>query len=96
MLAEDGTLARTGRWSELLAVIGRYGHRALTFVWRNKGALTVTTVVTAFLDDPEPFRTARAGWPGISPRPRPGPLPAGLLDRSVGSSRITAGCWSSC
>jgi hypothetical protein len=38
MLAEDGTLARTGRWSVLLAVIEHPGDRALTFVWRNKGA----------------------------------------------------------
>ena len=44
MLAEDGTLARTGRWSELLVVIERHGNLALTFIWRNKGALTVTTV----------------------------------------------------
>jgi hypothetical protein len=32
MLAENGTLARTGRWSELLAVIDRHGDWALTFV----------------------------------------------------------------
>jgi hypothetical protein len=43
-LAENGTLARIGRWSELLVVIERHGNLALTFIWRNKGALTVTTV----------------------------------------------------
>ena len=36
--AQDGTLARSGRRDELLALIERHGDRALTFVWRNKGA----------------------------------------------------------
>jgi hypothetical protein len=55
MLAENATLARTGRWSELLVVIERHGDRALTFAWRNKGALTVTTVLETFLADGEAF-----------------------------------------
>jgi hypothetical protein len=55
MLAEDGTLARSGRWSELLAVIERHGDRALSFIWRNKGALAVSTVLGTFLADPEAF-----------------------------------------
>jgi hypothetical protein len=55
ILAEDGTLARSGRWSELLAVIERHGDQALNFVWRNKGALTVTTVLEMFLADPHAF-----------------------------------------
>jgi hypothetical protein len=55
MLAENGTLARTGRWSELLVVIERHGDRALNFVSRNKGALTVTTVLETFLCDPHAF-----------------------------------------
>jgi hypothetical protein len=55
ILAEDGTLARSGRWDELLAVIERHGDRAMDFVWRNKGALTVATVLGTFLADPEAF-----------------------------------------
>ena len=55
MLAEDGTLARTGRWSELLAVIERHGDRAMDFVWRHKGALAVTAVLGTFLADPEAY-----------------------------------------
>ena len=55
MLAEDGTLARTGRWSELLAVIERHGDRAMDFIWRNKGALAVATVLGTFLAEPEAF-----------------------------------------
>ena len=34
-------------------VMERLGDRALTFVWRNKGALTATTVLETFLADPE-------------------------------------------
>jgi len=56
ILAEDGALARSGRWGELLAVIERHGDRALTFVWRNKGALTVTTVLEKLLADPHAFQ----------------------------------------
>jgi hypothetical protein len=55
ILAEDGALARSGRWGELVAVIERHGDRAMDFVWRHKGALAVTAVLTAFLADPEPF-----------------------------------------
>ena len=55
MLAEDKTLARTGRWSELLAVIERHGGRALAFTWRRKAALAVATVLGMFLADPEAF-----------------------------------------
>ena len=55
ILAEDGTLARSGRWDELLAVIERHGDRAMDFVWRHKGALAVATVLGTFLADPEAF-----------------------------------------
>ena len=55
MLAEDGTLARSGRWDELLAVIERHGDRAMDFIWRHKGALTVSTVLGTFLAEPEAF-----------------------------------------
>jgi hypothetical protein len=55
MLAEDGTLTRTGRWSELLAVIERHGDRAMDFVWRHKGALAVSTILAKFLAEPEVF-----------------------------------------
>ena len=55
ILAEDGALARSGRWGELVAVIERHGDRALSFIWRNKGALAVATVLGTFLADPEAF-----------------------------------------
>ena len=55
ILAEDGTLTRTGRWSELLTVVERHGDRAMDFVWRHKGALAVAAVLGTFLADPEAF-----------------------------------------
>ena len=56
MLAEDGTLARSGRWDELLAVIERHGERALDFTLRHKGALAVATVLGTFLAEPQTMR----------------------------------------
>jgi hypothetical protein len=56
MLAADGgELAAIGRTPEVLGVIAKYGDPALEFVWRHKGALATTAVLTAFLADPEPF-----------------------------------------
>src|SRR5262245_22159196 len=54
-LAEDGGLARSGRWGELVVVIERHAARALDFTWRRKGALAVATVLGTFLADPEAF-----------------------------------------
>jgi hypothetical protein len=55
MLAEDGQLAKIGQTPDLLEVVAKYGDRAADFIWRNKGALTVTAALTAFLANPEPF-----------------------------------------
>jgi hypothetical protein len=55
MLTEDGVLLRMGRQGELLSAIERHGDRAMDFVWRNKGALAVATLLVTFLKDPEPF-----------------------------------------
>jgi hypothetical protein len=52
---EGGELARIGRTPELLAVIEKYGDKAMQFIWRHKGALAVGTTLTAFLIEPEPF-----------------------------------------
>jgi hypothetical protein len=57
MMLEGGELTRIGRSPELLDVIGRYGDRAMTFVWEHKGALATTAGLTAFLVNPEPFLT---------------------------------------
>lgn len=55
MMQQSGDLARIGRTSELLEVVGRYGDRAADFIWKHKGALAVSAALAAFLADPEPF-----------------------------------------
>ncbi|MBS0209286.1 MAG: hypothetical protein JSS27_10050 [Planctomycetes bacterium] len=55
MLAEDGTLGQWGHTDQLLGVIGRYGDRAMDFIWKNKAGLAVGTALVAFLANPEPF-----------------------------------------
>lgn len=55
MMADDGTLAASGRAGDLLGVVGRFGDRGANFIWRNKGALVVSAAAAAFLADPEPF-----------------------------------------
>lgn len=55
ILADSGDLARIGRTPELLAVVARFGDRAMAFVWGHKGALAVSATLAAFLADPRPF-----------------------------------------
>jgi hypothetical protein len=55
MMMADGELKAIGRTPELLEVIAKYGEKACSFIWDNKGALTVGAVLTAFLANPEPF-----------------------------------------
>jgi len=55
MMADDGSLAKIGRSDALLGVVGRYGNRAMDFIWKNKKALAATAALTAFLANPEPF-----------------------------------------
>ena len=55
MMLDDGALAKIGRTSELMNVVGKYGDDAMNFIWKNKGSLLVGTALVAFLADPEPF-----------------------------------------
>ena len=48
-------LIKHGVVAEKLGVVGRYGDRAMDFVWRNKLALTAGTALAVFVADPEPF-----------------------------------------
>jgi hypothetical protein len=74
ILAEDGTLARSGRWGELVAVIERHGDRALDFTWRHKGALTVSTILAKFLAEPEVFLGGGRELIGGAVREAPPPI----------------------
>jgi hypothetical protein len=55
MMTDAGELAAIGRTPELMQVISRHGDAAMDFIWRNKGALTVGTGLTAFLAKPDSF-----------------------------------------
>jgi hypothetical protein len=55
MLLEGGELAAIGRTPELLEIVGKFGDRAMDFVWAHRGALVTTAMLTAFLRNPEPF-----------------------------------------
>jgi hypothetical protein len=61
MMMAEGDLGRIGRTEELLGVVAKYGDPAMSFIWRNKGALAVGTTLAAFLASPEPFLTAAQG-----------------------------------
>ncbi|MFH1532962.1 MAG: hypothetical protein ABIK09_19735 [Pseudomonadota bacterium] len=52
-MERSGELARLGRTEEILLTVERHGDRAMQFIWRNKGALAVGTVMALFLKDPE-------------------------------------------
>ena len=55
MAAKEGLFEKTPRSAELLDVVAKYGDKAMEFIWKNKGALTVAASLAAFLHDPEPF-----------------------------------------
>lgn len=55
MLLEEGAISRSGKAVELLDIIGKYGDRAMAFVWEHKGALAITAVLAAFIARPEVF-----------------------------------------
>ncbi|MFN4242242.1 MAG: hypothetical protein ACK4PI_03290 [Tepidisphaerales bacterium] len=55
MMADDGSLRALARRDDLLETIARYGDRAADFIWRNKGALAVGAIATAFVTQPEAF-----------------------------------------
>ena len=53
--ADEGLLSATQQSPELLGVIRKYGDPAMNFIWNNKGALTVGTLLAGFLEDPEAY-----------------------------------------
>jgi hypothetical protein len=59
MLAE-GELANLsgGHAGHLMEVVGKYGDRAVRWLWENKGKAAFATLLVAFLHDPEPFLKA--------------------------------------
>lgn len=54
-LAADPASAPLARNAQLLDVVGKYGDKAVQYIWRNKGKLAVAATLAAFLADPQPF-----------------------------------------
>ena len=50
-----GEIGKSGRTSEIFAVIEKFGDRACEFLWRNKGTIFIGTLLVAFLQDPQPY-----------------------------------------
>lgn len=55
MMANEGELLTTSKAPELLETIGKYGNKAVEFVWKNKATLAVGSTLAVFLADPQPF-----------------------------------------
>lgn len=55
MLQKEGVIKAGEQGDALLDVIIRYGDKAAAFIWRNKGALSVTAVLGTFVANPEPY-----------------------------------------
>jgi len=50
-------IAASGRSRDLLKVLEKYGDRACSFIWRNKGVIFTGAALAAFLANPEPYLT---------------------------------------
>jgi hypothetical protein len=55
MLQKDGVIKAGEQGDQLLNVIIKYGDKAMSFIWRNKGALGVTAVLGTFIANPEAY-----------------------------------------
>jgi hypothetical protein len=55
MAAREGLFEAAPQSGALLDVIGKYGQRAMDFIWRNKGALATGAVLVTFLQQPEAY-----------------------------------------
>ena len=68
ILADSGELARIGRTSELLAVVARFGDRAMAFVWDHKGGAGDLGGAGGVPGRPATLpQMAQRNWPGPSP-----------------------------
>lgn len=55
IVADEGLLTASARSADLLPVVRRYGDQAMDFIWKNKGALAVASVLGTFLADPDAY-----------------------------------------
>lgn len=90
IMANEGELAKIGRTSELLDVVGKFGDKAMEFVWKNKGALLVGTALAAFLADPEPFIEGTSNLADIAAKSAVAPLAKEIGNRTNWTVTIVA------
>lgn len=55
MLADDAATVSLAKDPRVLEIVGKYGDRAMRFIWENKGALLVGTTLATFAANPEAF-----------------------------------------
>ena len=53
-MVDEKSLA-AGDFQSLLGTIGKYGDKAMDFIWRHRKVLTSATLLAAFVSDPEPY-----------------------------------------
>lgn len=63
-MADEGILSTSARSQELLSVIRQYGDPAMEFIWKNKGALAVASMLKTFLADPQAYISGTAELAG--------------------------------
>lgn len=55
MLQKDGVIVAGSEGDKILAVVVRYGDKAMDFIWRNKAALAVSAGLVTFLANPDAY-----------------------------------------
>lgn len=55
LLVDNPTFASSPHNSQVISVVRQYGDAAMNFIWDHKSALAGTTLMVAFLNDPEPY-----------------------------------------
>lgn len=51
----DEESLKSGDFQSLMGTIEKYGDKAMDFIWRHRKVLTSATLLTAFVNDPEPY-----------------------------------------
>jgi hypothetical protein len=91
LMGRDGGWQGIGRTDELLGVVGRYGDRAMDFIWCHKGALTVATLLATFVADPGPFLDGTRDLVGLGAQATVGQVAAWPSNLVAGAARGVSG-----
>ncbi|XZE53595.1 hypothetical protein SH139x_005350 [Planctomycetaceae bacterium SH139] len=92
MMARDGDLQRIGRSEALLAVVARYGDRAMAFIWKHKLKLASAAALTAFIANPEAFLQGTQTLAETAVEHSFAPVLEWLSARGIGPLVILGGC----